>query len=916
MNAKRAKTQNRPISQSHPDYSLDENRTDPFASPRKVVQGQERAHYPNNNGHNSHISHRQPSHYSGSNGSANGVAGGHGSSLYGMPSASNDNPFPGANATFAAQNTVSLDGGYRGMLPQQGDMRTGPPPSQQMNNRPVYPMPPHGQSRNAKGEIVVTGKHFREPVHHAYQSNNRMMGHPQMPIRHYQPETQTWSQPQQTPLYVPIQMQEQDLHFRGYYNGRPFIQGQSLPNSGHVGFQQPPPQQPMYHDQPLPIGVSPLRQMVSAHQYPNEAASPITPHPDANQARVENRNTGKHYTTPTRPALKSSHLSDYITRWEGASGLRTPVSRPPQTTSQQGGHPGTYSYSYSPLNSQRNFPERHSSLQEMNTPTSQGKSTLNIGLDDTQKRIENSDTSLQRNHTAPQDNGPRTFEPDDPQKSIEKEMPLRVNMRSPQGNDARTFGAGHLQQSIENETPLRLKTLPPQSNSTGALRADDPQQSIENEMASGVNTPPAQGDMIPAMRSDDSQLIASGDEVSSPHSSDITESAPFDKTVLANWRKKEEGQRSNTSTSFRLSSPSQNQVDNNSTGHSDFPSQDLRRADSIRPNNFRVNDLADNGDLPEDLQMRNMGLRSSPDLLVNGSSGEHDPLIATLPISPTHVRTPNRSGENRLEDPWSNGSREEETGQFAAALSASIADTPKPNGRGTSNKGKAGARGRRATKETSRGTCRGRSRSKSEGRTPRGTGRGPGRPRLKPQGSIQKTQSALSESQEFQNPAIDDMRIPPGENTYANHLRRGFRSPTPRQNHFDYDTPLTPEQPDPFDRMGRSKSPDWSRDERRIIRSAEEKRDLEKARVKRKERDDAEQFEGLRNSRGPQRGWNGEHESDRQETIRKNNEKAAAKLKEEAQRARKENVAHRPTKNQHVSVQQLKKVSQTVWTAH
>jgi hypothetical protein len=72
----------------------------------------------------------------------------------------------------------------------------------------------------------------------------------------------------------------------------------------------------------------------------------------------------------------------------------------------------------------------------------------------------------------------------------------------------------------------------------------------------------------------------------------------------------------------------------------------------------------------------------------------------------------------------------------------------------------------------------------------------------------------------------------------------------------------------------------------RIGRTSEEREEFELARAKRKERDDGEMFEGLRNSKARQRGWNGERESDRQHTIQRFHEKEVATIQDEVESER------------------------------
>jgi hypothetical protein len=99
----------------------------------------------------------------------------------------------------------------------------------------------------------------------------------------------------------------------------------------------------------------------------------------------------------------------------------------------------------------------------------------------------------------------------------------------------------------------------------------------------------------------------------------------------------------------------------------------------------------------------------------------------------------------------------------------------------------------------------------------------------------------------------------------------------------------------------------------RIGRTAEEREEFEIALAKRKERDDDEMFEGLRNSKLRQRGWNGERESDRQRTIQRYHEKKAANIQDEVERERETAQARRPPASVRVvSEQSLREGTQQV----
>jgi hypothetical protein len=100
-------------------------------------------------------------------------------------------------------------------------------------------------------------------------------------------------------------------------------------------------------------------------------------------------------------------------------------------------------------------------------------------------------------------------------------------------------------------------------------------------------------------------------------------------------------------------------------------------------------------------------------------------------------------------------------------------------------------------------------------------------------------------------------------------------------------------------------------------RSSEEREELERRRAKRKERDNDEIYEGMRKSKVAQRGWNGERESDRQETIRGFHEAEDAKTRAQAAKEKAASEASRPpVMTERVSLRQLREGSERVSTAH
>jgi hypothetical protein len=88
-------------------------------------------------------------------------------------------------------------------------------------------------------------------------------------------------------------------------------------------------------------------------------------------------------------------------------------------------------------------------------------------------------------------------------------------------------------------------------------------------------------------------------------------------------------------------------------------------------------------------------------------------------------------------------------------------------------------------------------------------------------------------------------------------------------------------------------------------------------RAKRKERDDDEMYQGLRNFKGRQRGWNGEPEIDRQRTIQNFHDSEHAKMEAQVERERAAAEASRPSvMNRRVTLRQLRDGSELVCNVH
>jgi hypothetical protein len=107
--------------------------------------------------------------------------------------------------------------------------------------------------------------------------------------------------------------------------------------------------------------------------------------------------------------------------------------------------------------------------------------------------------------------------------------------------------------------------------------------------------------------------------------------------------------------------------------------------------------------------------------------------------------------------------------------------------------------------------------------------------------------------------------------------------------------------------------PDGAPNSSKFRRTLEECEDLAMARAKRKERDDDEMYQGLRNFKGSQRGWNGERESDRQRTIESFDHTENAKSQAQVERERA--ASDPPAMNSPVTLQDLRDGSQQVCTS-
>jgi hypothetical protein len=165
------------------------------------------------------------------------------------------------------------------------------------------------------------------------------------------------------------------------------------------------------------------------------------------------------------------------------------------------------------------------------------------------------------------------------------------------------------------------------------------------------------------------------------------------------------------------------------------------------------------------------------------------------------------------------------------------------------------------------------------------------------------------------------MTIPPSFNTYTGRFTDGTTGQTPadhhlRHNFFQQNPQMSPRPSN----LRWSNKHDLNRDDaedntRKIQRTEEQLEALKLARAERKEKDDEEMYQGLKNFNGRQRGWNGERESDRQETIQCYHDTENAKIQAQVAKERAATESQRPAiPERHITTRKLREGTQQVRT--
>jgi len=158
-----------------------------------------------------------------------------------------------------------------------------------------------------------------------------------------------------------------------------------------------------------------------------------------------------------------------------------------------------------------------------------------------------------------------------------------------------------------------------------------------------------------------------------------------------------------------------------------------------------------------------------------------------------------------------------------------------------------------------------------------------------------KRYRSVTPPDDYPIPDIDDMRIPPERNTYTRAISGRKTQETP-SSHWEMREEVL-----------------MASERRRIRRDLREIEDLTRRREERKKRDEEEMHQGLQNFNGRQRGWNGERESVRQQTIREYHETEDQKAQAQFEKERAAAESSRPPlKIQRVNSEELKEVMEEV----
>lgn len=149
------------------------------------------------------------------------------------------------------------------------------------------------------------------------------------------------------------------------------------------------------------------------------------------------------------------------------------------------------------------------------------------------------------------------------------------------------------------------------------------------------------------------------------------------------------------------------------------------------------------------------------------------------------------------------------------------------------------------------------------------------------------------------SPASFHVQVPPGEDPQS--VTEQF---------YACHQYLKPTKPSKL-RHSKEQSPDLPA----MGRTSKDRETLESARAKRKERDDEELYQGMRRSKLRQRGWNGEREAERQQTIQRYHQKEQAYIEEEIEKERENARPRRPSgqvRAMEVSEQDMREATEQV----
>ncbi|KAN0110064.1 hypothetical protein V8E51_006451 [Hyaloscypha variabilis] len=820
------------------------------------------------------------------------------------------------------QSAVAPPRRNRTALAEQDKILAAPPPNPPTSHPEHYM--PEASLQNIHNPVAVPGGSQSTPV----QQGNMVSGPPHMndlPQPQFYQYPQTWdtasihrwmggtgppgilsgqeipyaARLQQNHIYELSSAQTQQYNYlpSGPSHGAiPFPQSHGPPQYEENVMQQPiPPQpsvnnlQPRYPDQPTSIGVFPLRPASTAGHISSEGTFPITTHPGPSQVffRVRSSGTATKYSTPLKNDAQGAinpHSNDIPIPGENLLGPETnSVVRQNQNSSQRGS----------------------------NDATPQGATSLPGGI--------------------------TTFGPDDPQESIEKDdssSPREIN------TVAQSSGTKPSLRNLQQTTDNNELQIPRMRDFSTSPRIDEPEVREHGETIAGRQLLEHRGLQGRKRHRPEQE----------PFMQQPTPTSPTRDNAHSGYIRSRSGSLLRT----RSNHPNNSEANDFERDGNPQKAREHKRSRNEYSRDSAVDDSRDRRDpwarlvdLADAAALRGSEDGPSTAFWGNRRRVELTPIGTAAPTIPldTHAS---------MYGPFGDGSMNNSMGGYAlpaAGASTAPAGAPRPKNyfvSGKSIKLRLDGKPRGSPRDKPRGTGRRRGRppkSRSDG-TPRGTprdkSRGTGRPRSrtksKPEGSVRKPVIESSRSEDSQYPFSGDVRISPGANIYASNLVSSTRTQSPPGHRFnrnirrtpepsgfrrnenlppgeDRRDPTTPEAAD-LQNMWHSPSPQEA-GERRFLRTEQDRQDLETARAKRKKRDDEEMYQGLINSQRPQRGFNGQRESDRQETIRKRHDNEVAKNERQARRERERTLAHRPrVGDKPVSIEQLRKVSDTVCKHH